>query len=343
MLYNVPIESLEERYSARWNIGFPEEFVRLGVNFHTIYPDIIAPDAGKITRGQFLDVIRTNEFKALQLAELMRLFDQGRIEDNDVILLHDLWFPGLEMLFYVRDGLGLKFKIAGLLHAGTYDPHDFLTQQGMERWAALIETSWWSEVDAVFVATHFHQQLLLNHRKDTLSVYVTGFPLFEKPQSVGPWEKQNLVVFPHRLAPEKAPEEFAEIAKQCTTRLPGWEFVRTKDVCNTKPEYYALLRQATIAVSCARQETWGIAQQEALFRGCLPIVPDRLSYQELYDEVFRYQTLSQAADMIVDFAQHPGAVARCSEFNATVNRCEVLSSKAVPEMVKIMRDKGWAV
>ena len=46
---------------------------------------------------------------------------------------------GLEMLAYVRDGLGLKFKIVGILHAGTYDPHDFLTQKGMASWGRPLE------------------------------------------------------------------------------------------------------------------------------------------------------------------------------------------------------------
>jgi glycosyltransferase involved in cell wall biosynthesis len=344
MLINLPIESLEERYSAAWNRHFPIAFSGLGVQFLTIHPNI-GGDINKISRGQFLDVVRTNEFKAHQIAWLLSLFDQEKIKANDVIFLQDLWYPGLESLFYVRDGLGIDFKIAGLLHAGTYDPHDFLTQRGMERWARGIETAWWSEVDAVFVATEFHKQMLIHRRMFTSSdrLYVTGFPLFQEPQYVEPEEKQNIVVFPHRLAPEKAPEEFETLKQLCGERLPNWEFIRTKDVCTTKQDYYELLRKSKVAVSCAKQETWGIAQQEALFRGCIPVVPDRLSYRELYEPMFRYQTLEQAADMMVTFALSWNEVVKGSDFCAVAQWNSLRSASSILRMISTMRDKGWAV
>ena len=343
MFYNVPIESLEERYSAAWNIGFPQEFQRLDVKYETIYPTL-SEGADKITRGQFLDVVRTNGFKALQLAMLMQKFDRNEIKDGDVIFLHDLWFPGLEMLFYVRDGLGLKFKIAGMLHAGTYDPYDFLTQKGMGKWAHSIETSWWSEVDAVFVATEFHKQLLLSHRAldRSSTVHVTGFPLFHTPQSFNT-ERKNIVVFPHRLAPEKAPEQFEVLERLCARRMPGWQFIRTKDICKTKQEYYDLLCQSKVAVSCARQETWGIAQQEAMFQGCIPVVPNRLSYVEMYGGSFRYESLTEAAAMIKYFGEEWARVVVGTEFTRTAARCNEKQATAVTKMVELMQKYGWAV
>ena len=38
----------------------------------------------------------------------------------------------------------------------------------------------------------------------------------------------------------------------------------------------------------ALQETWGIAMIESVLSGCIPIVPDRLSYSELYPALFKY-------------------------------------------------------
>lgn len=342
MLYNLPIESLEERYSAHWNREFPKAFSVLHVPFVTIHPDI---GATEIRHGQFLDVLRTNEFKARQLADLITFFDQGLVAENDVILFADLWNPCLEMLFYIRDGLKIDFKIAGMLHAGTYDPNDFLTQQGMGRWAARVETVWWSEVNAVFVATNYHKNLLLQTRAlaNPRIVQVTGFPLFETPNFPPISEKQNIIVFPHRLAPEKNPEDFKILKKLCTQRLPGWQFIRTKDVCHNKQEYFDLLKKSKIAVSCASQETWGIAQQEALFRGCIPVIPNRLSYPEMYHALYRYETLEQAAEMIVHFAQNYDWMVADTPFRDTVTQCHARSQAAVPNMIHNMREQRWRV
>lgn len=342
MLYNLPIESLEERYSATWNREFPKAFQKLAVPVITLHPDL-GEEENKILVGQFLDVIKTNEFKAKQLSELMCYFNENLVCTNDVVFVQDGWFPGLEMLFYIRDGLGLNFKIAVMLHAGTYDPHDFLTQKRMDRWAAGIETAWWSEVDAVFVATEFHQMLLTKYRNiNPEKVYITGFPLFDDSLYTVT-KKENIVVFPHRLAPEKNPQDFDYLTRLCSSRMSGWRFIKSKEVCKTKKEYYDLLQRSKIAVSCADQETWGIAQQEALFRGCIPVVPNRLSYCELYDSFFRYDNLAEAADKIIGFSGVTEVVHNGSAFRATVNRCYQKSESAIPNMIKIMRDKGWRV
>ena len=160
-IWNVPIESLPDRYSADWNKWFPAEFARLGVQFETIYPE---PLSDKIRDGSFLDVCGTNYFKAGQLKLLMEKFYQGEVGSGDVVFFHDLWFPGIEMLAYVRQGLGLDFKICGILHAGTYDPHDFLSKRGMGSWGESLENCWFNFIDKIFVATKFHKGLILQSR-----------------------------------------------------------------------------------------------------------------------------------------------------------------------------------
>jgi len=137
MIYNVPIESLEERYSKQWNCWFPEEFKRLKIESKTIYP---TPLSNKIQQGSFLDVITTNHFKAIQLSCICELFWMHQIMPGDVFFFHDLWFPGIEMLAYMRDALKIDFKIAGILHAGSYDEHDMLHRVGMTPWARWIDS-----------------------------------------------------------------------------------------------------------------------------------------------------------------------------------------------------------
>jgi len=329
-IWNIPIESLEERYSADWNRWFPREFKKLNVTYETIYGEELT---SKIEQGAFLDVVGTNYFKASQIQKICQKIYSGEVKNGDVFLFHDLWFPGLESLAYIRDALDLDFKITGLLHAGTWDSQDFLSHKGMEKWARSLETSWFQFIDAVFVATEFHQDLIRKKRKGRCPIYVTGFPIYDE-HSDSKVKKENIIVFPHRLDSEKQPEEFDELENLFQFLVAGsgkWKFVKSKEVTSTKEEYYDLLNRSKIAVSCALQETWGIAMQEAVLAGCVPFVPDRLSYKELYPGLFRYENLE---DLVIRMEM-------CikSELKyPLVSSIKDSGENAIPDMVSIIEE-----
>ena len=331
-IFNVPIESLEERYSAQWNKWFPEQFNLHGIAYETIYPDTLTD---KIKDGSFLDVCGTNYFKAGQLKILTEKLYHREIKDGDVVFFHDLWFPGIEMLQYIRQGIGLKFKICGILHAGTYDPYDFLSKKGMGSWGEHIENAWFDFIDEIYVATEFHKFLLTKRMIDRNKIIVTGLPIyFDRPVC---WsQKENIVVFPHRLDSEKQPELFDKLANEF--KNSGWQFIKSKDVCKTKKEYLNLLHQSKIAVSFAKQETWGIAQQEALFAGCFPVVPNRLSYQEMYSERFQYNSFSDAVLLVAKLMRPSEEDYVVLELNKTKPRLS--GSLAIPRMINLMMTLG---
>ena len=141
-----------------------------------------------------------------------------------MFLFADIWFPGLEALAYIRDGMGLKFKITGCIFAGSYDPHDFLAQKGMGYWAKNIEEGWFRFVDKLFVATEFHKRLIYTTRDiDPNKMAVTWHPLYY--EQVKKFNKENILVFPHRLDPEKHPEMFDEMRK---IYWGNWKLIRRK-------------------------------------------------------------------------------------------------------------------
>jgi glycosyltransferase involved in cell wall biosynthesis len=74
------------------------------------------------------------------------------------------------------------------------------------------------------------------------------------------------------------------------------------------PTYRHLLHQADIVVSTAIQETLGIGILEALFCGCIPILPRRLVYPDLIPSRYHAECLYDTFDELVDRLQH--AVAR---------------------------------
>jgi hypothetical protein len=96
--------------------------------------------------------------------------------------------------------------------------------------------------------------------------------------------KRDLIVFPHRIAPEKQVEIFRDLKEQ----LPQYEFVVCQDQELTKNEYHNLLGEAKIVFSCSLQETLGIGCYEGALVDAIPLVPNRLSYSEMYDSQFKY-------------------------------------------------------
>jgi hypothetical protein len=96
--------------------------------------------------------------------------------------------------------------------------------------------------------------------------------------------KRDLILFPHRIAPEKQVDIFRDLKEQ----LPQYEFVVCQDQQLTKNEYHNLLGESKIVFSANLQETLGISCYEGALVDAIPMVPDRLSYTEMYFDGFKY-------------------------------------------------------
>jgi hypothetical protein len=97
-------------------------------------------------------------------------------------------------------------------------------------------------------------------------------------------QKRDLILFPHRIAPEKQVEIFRDLKEH----LPQYEFVVCQDQQLTKNEYHNLLGEAKLVFSANLQETLGISWYEGALVDAIPMVPDRLSYSEMAYDTFKY-------------------------------------------------------
>lgn len=288
MIVNVPIESLEDRYSADWNKWFAEYTDANEIPVKTIYPPVVLRDT--IKEGEFLDVVSTTCFKADQIGIICSQVDKGNIprDEKVVFLIQDGWFP-VEQLAYLRDMLGCHYwKFVGIFHAGTYSKWDLTARSHMYQWGEALENSWFKIYDKIIVGSNHHKRLLLETRNvPDHKIQVILWPV--KVPVLDTKHKENIVVFPHRLNVEKQPELFDWLARECSAK--GWWFKRTVDECATKQEYYELLAKSKIAVSLGLEELFGIAMVEATLLGCVPLVPDAFSYKEVYNESCRYHDI----------------------------------------------------
>jgi hypothetical protein len=115
----------------------------------------------------------------------------------------------------------------------------------------------------------------------------TGWPMEYMDSTLNLYKgmkKRDLILFPHRIAPEKQVEIFRDLKEQ----LPQYEFVVCQDQELTKNEYHNLLGEAKIVFSANLQETLGISCYEGAIVDAIPMVPDRLSYTEMYYDTFKY-------------------------------------------------------
>lgn len=84
-----------------------------------------------------------------------------------------------------------------------------------------------------------------------------------------------------------SPPVFERIAQEFGHRLVQFGFVESDDLFRT------LQMEADIVLSTAEHEFQGLAVLEAVHYGCLPVVPDRLAYRELYAPAWRYRSCPQ--------------------------------------------------
>jgi len=294
-IYIVDLEAVETRYTAEWKEHLPKQMQK----FFGKSVDVVTISGGDVpqttTPGAFLNFAGTNNYKSQQMLQISQLFAEGKVKDGDYFLYTDAWNPTVIQLRYMAELLGVNIRIGGMWHAGSYDPADFLGRLiGGKPWVRYAEASMFECYNHNFFATRFHVNLFadtfLEGENLKLSmaqgqVIICGWPMeYEKKQLKKPLKKKDMVVFPHRIAPEKQPE----LVKAIAEKMPEIEFCFCQEHDFTKEEYHNVLRSAKCVFSANLQETLGISPYEGALVGAIPLVPDRLSYKEMYTDAFKY-------------------------------------------------------
>ena len=140
-------------------------------------------------------------------------------------------------------------------------------------------------------------------------------------------------MFPHRIDKENDPEVFDRLAK----RMTEYEFIKTMEVTKDKKEYYNLIRHAKVVFSASLQETFGIGTVEAMMLGAIPVVPNRLSYPELYNTRFLYADLPDAESKIKYIMNHYDK-SECLKDTLKENQLKIQNDSldAINKMAKVM-------
>lgn len=305
-IFIIDLEAVETRYTAQWKKHLPLALKKVCKDVKVISGPEDIPNT--TTPGAFLNFGGTNIYKSRQTEEISRLFTSGQVKANDHFLFTDAWHPGIINLKYMSSLLSLPIKIHALWHAGSYDPQDFLGRLiGNKPWVRHAEKSFFYAADFNYFATNFHIEMFMRNLlndypsenpwfDDDLSDAIndrlpnikrSGWPMEYMDTTLAMYKnmpKRDLILFPHRIAPEKQVSIFRDLA----SLLPQYEFVVCQDQQLTKNEYHNLLGEAKIVFSANLQETLGISCYEGCIVDAIPMVPDRLSYKEMYFDLFKY-------------------------------------------------------
>ena len=134
------------------------------------------------------------------------------------------------------------------------------------------------------------------------------YPGIECPEEIRPKtaNKFPVICWNHRWEHDKNPDEFfhalfrlKEEGRKFRVVILGQSFAKIPDIftsakerlkdeilhfghLQSRDEYLAMLHRADLVVSTSIHEFFGISVLEAVAAGCMPLVPERLSYPELY-------------------------------------------------------------
>lgn len=296
-IYHVCLEPLDNRYTKQWYENIPlvlqNEIQSRGLKFkvETIEGQ---PLSNQTTSGAFLNFSSTNHYKAIQTAKISELFHTGKINPGDKFLFTDTWHFGITATKYMSELLDIPVEIHSIWHAGAYDPTDILGMKMSKEWPYNQERSWYYASDFNYYATNFHKNMFLKNlnipTKDFDRAYRSGQPhecMIPELFAANSNEKENIVVWPHRYNEDKQPFIIEDIKDLLSSDI---KVVVTQKLNLNKEEYYKLLGKAKVVFSCSLHENLGIGMMEGTLAGCLPLVPTRASYNEMYLDDFKYDS-----------------------------------------------------
>jgi glycosyltransferase involved in cell wall biosynthesis len=286
-IHIVDIEAVDTRYTKQWKDYLPRQLQRSTNEEVVVISGGDTPQA--TTPGAFLNFGGTNVYKSKQLEKIGEMFCHGQVKDGDYFLYTDAWNPTVIQLRYMAELLGVDICVGGLWHAGSYDPQDFLGRLiGDKPWVRNAEQSMYDCYDDNFFASQFHIDLFeKSFNIEDSKTHRVGWPMEYLRNSLDSYKgmtKRDLILFPHRIAPEKQVEIFRDLKAQ----LPQYDFVICQEQELTKNEYHNLLGEAKLVFSANLQETLGISWYEGALVDAIPMVPDRLSYSEMALPEFKY-------------------------------------------------------
>lgn len=317
-LWYLGLEPYPSRYTWQLREWNRTVFERRGIDVEYIDGDQLDTST-QIVTGSVLDAHGRCYYSATQIAQFVKLLQQGAVTSEDAVLIDDMFTPGIESLGYVFDQTPAQYrpKVYVRSWAQSPDPDDFINRTGMAPWMRHYEHMVDHLVDGVFVA---NEELVALCRVAgwRAPIHVVGLPFeAEEVRSRAPrlkplWQRSRRVVFASRWDDEKQPNFYMDLAEHYAGVDPTVQFVvctgRSQLDSNnpklaeralslhhdpavnfeilsglSKEQYYATVADSVILFNCALQDWVSFTGIEADTLGTMTVYPAYRSFPETFN------------------------------------------------------------
>lgn len=231
-------------------------------------------------------------YKTIQFQKLYESFALGEISPGDTIIFGDAWNPTAMSVKYIELLIEHNITLVGFWRDGIYNVSSKI-RNGLfrkpKKWAQSFERGLYGAFDHNCFITQDHKERFLRryHLVDGEKVHVVGLPyeyITELRKQYKPVEKENIIVFPH----DAIDEDQRNIIKALTNQFPDYTFIDCYELKLDNSEYYSLLNRAKAIMAFNLSETDPTNIYEGMLFGCVPIIPDRLIYKDIFPDKYQY-------------------------------------------------------
>ncbi len=216
-------------------------------------------------------------FEAEQIKEYMQLKLQG----DDILYLADLSFPGFftNVLYHKRPK-----KCFAFCHATSKNRYDYF--QPVRKSKFVVEYAHSKMFDKVFVATTYHK-LKLGRRWE--NVVVTSLP--NPPFKTYKLEKTRNIISVARPSLQKVNKKLEKDIERKFGKI--W-----RETFNHWNDYYIYISGSRVMLISAKEETYGYQVIDAVLNNCVPIAPNKFSYQEILPREYLYNNKNELYEIV---------------------------------------------
>ena len=316
-LYHIGLESYKARYTYQLQQWYEAVFKRRNIDYHIVEGETL-DDTKAIVTGQVLDAHGRSYYSMTQLAQLVKLMKQGKLNHEDVILFEDMFTPGIESVPYILNQVDPVHRPRVFVRclAQSIDPDDFVHVWGMSTWMGHYEKMVDSWVDGV-LATNEEMVMHMKIAGWKAPLYNISGLAFGKSEvqsrvaHIIPFnERKRRVVFSARWDQEKNPDFYMNLSDAWFNRHPesAVEFAvcsgsslksnndsymaRTRSYQQRglltihenleKNDYYNIVNDSRVVFNCALQDWVSNTVSEADALGCNVLYPAYRSFPETF-------------------------------------------------------------
>lgn len=286
MIHIVGYVNTDVRHMDHWQTVVPQSLRDAGYDVN-----VIGDGQSTIVNGDW-NLLGEIYHKTSQFQDIYQEIVTRNISSGDIFLIGDAWNPSMISFKYMQLIMNLDVTVIGFWRDGIYDINSKI-RTGLlrkpKRWAKTFERAMYDSYDYNCFISDKHKSRFIRRYNlhDGEKSVVTGLPyemLRDVRQQYTPVKKENIIVIPH----DSVDKDHRDIFKALKNYLSEYTFIDCHELELTSSEYYSILNRAKAVIAINLSETDPTNIYEAMLFGCVPIIPDRAIYDEMFPSEYAY-------------------------------------------------------